>query len=275
VTKPPNTLDQLWDEIPTGPAPVAGLLAAGRAAKRRRRALVGVVAGAVLGGALAIGQHLDFGVGHRDVPIADSSNPSYGVTVRTELKGRRMYYFEGALVEVTLTPEQPGVWSTHSERNPVGWSHTWTGLEQGPYTLQGAVRSCAGNCDSLDPPADSCRESVDLRGDVEVLVSFRYGHPCSVTVSASSDVSDPTSACFTSEQRRVDLDTAGPGRPTPREAIAPFASGSTTIVSQQRGVAEVLESGANGTPKRMFHVTRREDGWWPDSYVECAGESLN
>ncbi|WP_180936066.1 PASTA domain-containing protein [Nocardioides ungokensis] len=47
--KTPATLDRLWDDIPTGHAPIGDLLTAGRAAKRRqRRTAVGSVAAATV-----------------------------------------------------------------------------------------------------------------------------------------------------------------------------------------------------------------------------------
>jgi hypothetical protein len=47
--KPPTALDALWEEIPTGPAPVEDLIAHGRVVRRRRRVVAaGVLAAAVV-----------------------------------------------------------------------------------------------------------------------------------------------------------------------------------------------------------------------------------
>lgn len=77
--------------------------------------------------------------------------------------------------------------------------------------------------------------------------------------------------CPASEQTVVDLDVPGPGKSTPEEAVAAFADGSTTVVSETEGTATVNVLGADGTVARVFQATQRKDGWWPDSYTECAG----
>ncbi len=52
--KTPASLDELWDAIPTGPAPVEELLARGHAANRRRRVRLGAaMAAAIVAGAFA------------------------------------------------------------------------------------------------------------------------------------------------------------------------------------------------------------------------------
>jgi len=64
--KTPHTLDRLWDEIPTGPAPIHSLLTAGHAAKRRSGVfrIVATVAAAavVLGGGFIFVQAVPDGV---------------------------------------------------------------------------------------------------------------------------------------------------------------------------------------------------------------------
>lgn len=77
--------------------------------------------------------------------------------------------------------------------------------------------------------------------------------------------------CPASEQTAVDLDVPGPGKSTPEEAVAPFADGPTTVVDETEGAATINALGADGTVARVFRVTQRKDGWWPDSYTECAG----
>lgn len=77
--------------------------------------------------------------------------------------------------------------------------------------------------------------------------------------------------CPASDQTAVDLDVPGPGKSTPEAAVAPFADGSTTLVNETEGSATVNALGADGTVTRVFKVTQRKDGWWPDSYTECAG----
>lgn len=75
--------------------------------------------------------------------------------------------------------------------------------------------------------------------------------------------------CPNSSRKSVDLDIPGPGQPTPQLAVAPYALGSAILLSEENGTATVLGLAGYGEPTRVFKVTKREDGWWPDSYVEC------
>lgn len=77
--------------------------------------------------------------------------------------------------------------------------------------------------------------------------------------------------CPAKGQTPVDLDVPGPGTSTPEQAVAPFADGPTTLVTEAKGSATVHALGPDGTVTRVFQVKQREDGWWPDSYTECAG----
>lgn len=89
--------------------------------------------------------------------------------------------------------------------------------------------------------------------------------------AARSDTSATSLPCDETEQTAVALDVPGPGRPSPEEAVAPFA-GALTLVAQERGGGTtVLGLRADGTVFRVFEVTEREDGWWPDGYRECFG----
>lgn len=76
--------------------------------------------------------------------------------------------------------------------------------------------------------------------------------------------------CPVEEQTIVDLDIPGPGMPTPEEALNAYAEGPFRVVSTANGSAIVNALGPDGTVKRVFEVTQREDGWWPDSYTECS-----
>ena len=75
--------------------------------------------------------------------------------------------------------------------------------------------------------------------------------------------------CPNSSRKSVDLDIPGPGQPTPQLAVAPYALGSAILISEENGTATVLGLASYGEPTRVFKVTKREDGWWPDSHVEC------
>jgi hypothetical protein len=58
--QPPALLDELWESIPTGPAPVEDLVSRGRSRRRRRLSLAGGVAALVLAaGAFVVQPHSD------------------------------------------------------------------------------------------------------------------------------------------------------------------------------------------------------------------------
>jgi hypothetical protein len=72
--KTPATLDRLWDDIPTGPAPIGDIVSAGRAAKRRQRRAI--LAGTAATTALVLGagyfaSHTFAGPGN--VPVTSAS----------------------------------------------------------------------------------------------------------------------------------------------------------------------------------------------------------
>jgi hypothetical protein len=138
------------------------------------------------------------------------------------------------------------------------------------------VRPCSGSCDELDPPTDSCQQDLTLNADTEVLITFRYGQPCAITTRDSDETAPPIEdnmlsahPCPNSSRKSVDLDIPGQGQPTPQLAVAPYALGSAILISEENGTATVLGLAGYGEPTRVFKVTKREDGWWPDSYVEC------
>lgn len=68
----------------------------------------------------------------------------------------------------------------------------------------------------------------------------------------------------------VALDIPGPGQPTPEEAVAPFADGLVPVLMHQTATAATVTTfSAAGDAIRVFTVTRREDGWWPDGWSQC------
>ena len=83
--KSPATLDRLWDDIPTGHAPIADLLSAGQAVKRRQRRVIAVGVAAATALILGIGalgtQALD-GKDDRPGPVADGTTDGSGSSTR-------------------------------------------------------------------------------------------------------------------------------------------------------------------------------------------------
>lgn len=78
--------------------------------------------------------------------------------------------------------------------------------------------------------------------------------------------------CDESEQTVVMWDVAGPGRPTPTQAVAPHARALTLVEHViDRDTATVFGLRDDGSVFRAFDVTKHDDGWWPDGYRECSG----
>lgn len=89
--------------------------------------------------------------------------------------------------------------------------------------------------------------------------------------AARTDTSARSLPCDETEQTGVRLDVPGPGRPSPEEAVAPFAGALTLAAHERDGGTTVLGLRADETVFRVFKVTKRDDGWWPDGYRECSG----
>lgn len=66
------------------------------------------------------------------------------------------------------------------------------------------------------------------------------------------------------------LDIPGPGRPTPEEAVEPYLDAFVVVsVQEDGGTATVTAEAPGSDAVRLYDLTRREDGWWPDGYTEC------
>lgn len=92
------------------------------------------------------------------------------------------------------------------------------------------------------------------------------------TVSNAKPTAQPTASAILdcAAPTGVSLDIPGPGQPSPEEAVAPFADGLVPVlISQGARAARVATFSAAGDAVRVFTVTRREDGWWPDGWSQC------
>lgn len=87
--------------------------------------------------------------------------------------------------------------------------------------------------------------------------------------AAQASAVDPSECSAESATRGVDLDIPGPGMPTPEEAVAPYLDAYvvTDVEAQQRSATVTTET--DGGAIRVFTLTRRDDGWWPDGYIDC------
>lgn len=190
--KTPTALDRLLDQVPVGQAPIGDLLTAGHTAKRRqRRTLISGVAAAtvlVIGGGTivtgALGNGDDGEHTNESRLTGDATTGKHTITVQTSLAGPKIYYFEGALTQVSITSENGGDATAPTTSDPafVGWTDTWADLPEGRYAIAAAVLPCGGNCDVLDPPTDSCQQSINLTRNTHLDVTFHYGRPCEITI---------------------------------------------------------------------------------------------
>lgn len=117
----------------------------------------------------------------------------------------------------------------------------------GGVATQQAITSPSGN-QSGDLAADAGRAATDQSAPNNVGTA----HPCP-----------------DSQRSPVALDIPGPGRLTPQEAVAPYIVGSALVISEDAHSATIMELAGYGSATRVFEVTKREDGWWPDTYVVC------
>ena len=68
----------------------------------------------------------------------------------------------------------------------------------------------------------------------------------------------------------TDLDIPGPGKPLPEEAVEPYLDAFVVVSVQEDGANATVTAEAPGSDAvRLYDLTHREDGWWPDGYTEC------
>lgn len=75
--------------------------------------------------------------------------------------------------------------------------------------------------------------------------------------------------CPLTDRGAVDLDVPGPGQLRPEEAASSYINADLILGSRTQDQATVYEIGDDGYATRVFFVSRRPDGWWPDAYQEC------
>ena len=76
--------------------------------------------------------------------------------------------------------------------------------------------------------------------------------------------------CAKEDGTGVALDIPGPGTPTPEEAVAPYLDAYVIASVDENQRSATVTAKADGGAVRIFELTRRNDGWWPDGYVQCS-----
>lgn len=76
--------------------------------------------------------------------------------------------------------------------------------------------------------------------------------------------------CGEGDQTMVMWDVAGPGQPSPEEAVRPHVGALRLVTQKVDGETTVVGMLPDGTVARVFDVTKSDDGWWPDGYRTCS-----
>ena len=100
------------------------------------------------------------------------------------------------------------------------------------------------------------------------------GSACGAQSSGDVQATEPTTRasalpCADSDQSSVALDGPGPGQPSPEEAVAPYAGALELVAEHVDGGTIVVGLRRDNSVFRVYRVTKRSDGWWPDGYAEC------
>ena len=275
--RPTRTLDRLLADVTVGQPPVQQLLSAARSARRRRRRRV--LAGVAAATALTVGAATAGAVTWPPDPPQEPATTGSAVRLSATMdpEGPEIFYFEGALVEVSLLAEGDGSRVAHLGPGTAPLRESVGDLEPGRYVVQAAVRPCGGNCNVLDSPTDTCQHPVDVAADTTIEVVFRYGQACTVAVDGVAVEPEVRSSTVMLEQSRLclgrgtvtALDVPGPGQRTPSRAVRPYVTGAGLFAHWTGRHATVSVLQADGDVAQVFRVTPRDDGWWPDAYVTC------
>jgi hypothetical protein len=175
------------ERIEVSAPPQGAIESQSRRLSRNRKAAV-ATGTAVIGVGLVAGFMAFSGArpGSEIPPVADPQPPVHSINVRTLMGDTEFGYLEGALVQVEITANSSSTSLPVDPYSPAAapWERSWNELKPGSYTLSAAVRPCDGNCGYLDPPVDSCEQTLVLDGNKAVEVTFLFGHPCRITVTA-------------------------------------------------------------------------------------------
>ena len=98
-----------------------------------------------------------------------------------------------------------------------------------------------------------------------------------VVLVVAADCGDAKDAEPTDEAAKCDkgglsraLDIPGPGNPSAEEAVEPYLDAFVVVSVQEDGANATVTAEAPGSDAvRLYDLTHREDGWWPDGYTEC------
>lgn len=272
MTGRPPALNDI-DNLDISPVPLGPILAAGRGIRRRRRRTLTVAAAvavvAVGGGVFATDQFENGNVARDPVAADGAENP-----------------VAANLAVVVGLNELTG-----QESDDVRGSARWDAASE--TVVYESRDSYSGSC----PPtgtATATRQTVNLvleedtfftacTADARVmtatitglttpptqLVVTENGAPLTVPV-ADGNLELP---CDPGDQLPTELDPAGPARETPLEAVAQGADGNF-VVEESGDSAVVHEVGADGRVSRTYNVSRYDDGWLPDGWVECSRDPV-
>ena len=194
--KTPATLDQLWDEIPTGPAPIVHLVTAGHVARRRKRrtALAGIatVTVVILGGGFLATQGLRGNNSDAaDGATASAAGRTLAVHVERDVSRADAALFDdGPVADMAAwrADDQTLVYISQMAYNGCTPEASASVTEQGALTLH--VRATDGDVDSVCT-AQARRVTVTVDGLTEPpteLTLVALGKTSTIPVRSTSVV---------------------------------------------------------------------------------------
>jgi hypothetical protein len=193
--------------------------------------------------------------------------PSQNVTITLAGPARAEGVLDDIADSVQILPEGYTTVPFVEGNNLAAWK---TAIAEAGLVPDGALPECE---DVLTPQAGV---SANALCEAHPRMRLEPGPGSVVAVGTTVTLFPPSQTalslpCDQSEQTMVMWDLAGPGRPTPIQAVAPHAGALTLVEQENAGETTVFGLRADGSVFRAFQVTKHDDGWWPDGYRECSG----
>ncbi|GAA4699440.1 hypothetical protein [Nocardioides conyzicola] len=287
--KPPATLDRLWDDIPTGSAPIKDVIAAGHVARRRKRrtALAGVatMTAVIVGGGFLATRGLPGTSGdeaNRAI-AADTGQPLVAHVETGVSEPVAAMFGDASFTDMAAweSDDQTLIYVSdmaYSSSCPPEASASVT--DKGAFILK--VRDDVG-----DGPctADAGRVTVSVDGLTEPpseVTLVAHGTIRTIPVRSTPVERDVYALeCRTPDQFEQSTfeDWTGeqPRYATPQLAAASLLSDDESASAPDEvntGKARVALLRADGTTRAVVTVAETDGAWRPDTISGCSGETL-
>ncbi|WP_143099672.1 hypothetical protein [Nocardioides psychrotolerans] len=156
----------------------------------------------------------------------------------------------------------PAGWTTVPFDSGAALAERVTRLEQAGFTVEVTDSGAVGRFNIHTTP----ELGAPIEEGATITLSAVGGVPAG---GAEAPVEVAALPCPPTDRGAVDLDVSGPGRARPEEAAAPYIDAVLVLASRTQTQATVYEVAENGLAARVFFLSRRPDGWWPDAYQGC------